>query len=71
MMSSLLSAVDALRASSGKKRGWPSTEKGASILGKVSYFLLFEMTISFGLRSIPLEEKTSQIDHHELHAALI
>ena len=51
MMSSLLSAVDALRASSGKKRGWPSTEKGASILGKVSYFLLFEMTISFGLNS--------------------
>ena len=29
MMSSLLSAVDALRASSGQKWGWPSTEKGA------------------------------------------
>ena len=74
MMSSLLSAVDALRASSGKKRGWPSTER--SLWNDFGHQFWERLVIvcclkwRFLLGSIPLEEKTSQIDHQELHAAL-
>ena len=74
MMSSLLSAVVALRASSGKKRGWPNTERSLwNDFGHQSWERLVIFCClkwRFLLGSIRFEEKTSQIDHHELHAAL-
>ena len=74
MMSSLLSAVVALRASSGKKRGWPNTERSLwNDFGHQSWERLVIFCClkwRFLLGSIPFEEKTSQINHHELHAAL-